>query len=124
MGWVSSPPLFCAASKTAADLSNSYLANPETPWRSYAPSKDIYATSPNYTASDNRIQMVEVYMDDFKGITQGDPDQQERVTELLLRDIKEFFRQYQRNSRTPLVSRRRYRAMDIGYHKRRSWDGF
>ena len=91
MGWVSSPPLFCAASKTAADLSNSYLANPETHWRSYAPSKYIYATDPNYTASDNRIQKVEVYMDDFKGITQGDPDQKERVTELLLRDIKEIF---------------------------------
>ena len=32
-------------------------------------------------------------MDDFMGTTQGDPDQQERVTELLLRAIKEIFRQ-------------------------------
>ena len=91
MSWVDSPPLFCAASETAADLANTYLENPATPWRSYAPTKDIYATSPNYTASKNRLQKVEVYMDDFMGVTQGNPDQQKRVTELLLRAIKAFF---------------------------------
>ena len=71
--------------------------------------------APNDTASDNRLQKVEVYMDDFMGMTQGDLDQQERVIELLLRDIKEFFRQSQKKPRTPLVSRRRYRAMYLGY---------
>ena len=30
MGWVKSPPFFCAASKTAADMDNLYLANLET----------------------------------------------------------------------------------------------
>ena len=34
------------------------------------------------------IQKVEVYMDNFMGMTQGEPDQQERVTERLLRAIK------------------------------------
>ena len=48
-------------------------------------------TAPNDTASANRLKKVEVYMDDFMGTTQGDPDQQERVTEILLKDIKDFF---------------------------------
>ena len=91
MGWFNSPPFFCAASETATDLANAYLANPQTPWMDYAPKRDIYATTPNDTASSNRLQKVEVYMDDFMGMTQGDPDQQERVKELLLRDIKETF---------------------------------
>ena len=91
MGWVNYPPLFCAASETAADLANEYLVNPETPWISYAPTKDIYATAPNDSASANRLQNVEAYMDNFMGMTQGDLDQQERVTEILLRAIKEMF---------------------------------
>ena len=88
---VKSPPFFCAASETAADLANAYLANLETPWRSYAPTKDIYGTAPNNTTSTHRLQKVEVYMDGFMGMTQGNPDQQERVTELLLKAIKETF---------------------------------
>ena len=63
MGWVNSPPFFCAASETATDLANAYLANSQTPCRSYAPAKDIYATDPNNIASVNRLQKVEVYMD-------------------------------------------------------------
>ena len=47
-------------------------------------------TAPNDTASANRLKKVEVYMDDFMGMTQGDQDQQEHVTELLMRDIKDF----------------------------------
>ena len=91
MVWVNSPPLFCAAYETAADLANTYLENPQTPWRPYVPTKGIYVTTPNNAASSNRLKKVEVYMDDFMEMTQGDPDQQERVTELLLQAIKEIF---------------------------------
>ena len=91
MNWVNSHLFFCAASETAADMANVYLANPSTPWRSYAPTKDIYATAPKDTASANRLQKVEVYMDYFMGMTQGDSDQQEHVTEIFLRAIKENF---------------------------------
>ena len=45
-------------------------------------------TAPNDTASANRLKKVEVYMDDFMEMTQGDPDQQERVAELLLQATK------------------------------------
>ena len=89
--WVNSPLFFFAASETAADLANAYLENPQTPWSHYAPTRDIYATAPNDNASSNRLQKVEVYIDDFMGMTQSDPDQQERVTELLLWAITETF---------------------------------
>ena len=91
MNWVNYHTFFCAASETAADMANVNLANPSTPWRSYAPTKDIYATDPNDTASANHLQNVEVYMDSFVGMTQGDLDQQERVTETFLRAIEEMF---------------------------------
>ena len=91
MGWVNSTPFFCAAYETAADLAKAYLAKPQTPWRTYDPTKDRYVTTPNNAAYSNRLQKVEVYMDDFMGTTQGDPDQQERVTEIFLQAIKEIF---------------------------------
>ena len=46
LGWVNSPPLFCSTSETDADLANAYLANPEIPWRSYAPKKAFIQQPP------------------------------------------------------------------------------
>ena len=37
MGWVSSSPFFCTASKTAADLANAYLADDCLPTPEYSP---------------------------------------------------------------------------------------
>ena len=91
MGWVNSPPFFCAASETAADLANVYLHDGTTTFVEYAPTKGAYSTSPSPTASAKRLQAVEVYMDDLMGATQGDPTQQRRATEIMLRAIKEVF---------------------------------
>ena len=91
MGWVNSPPFFCAASETAADLANAYIKDPTTPWVPYKPTVGKYSTTPHPRASSTRLQEVEVYMDDFMGMMQGDVEQQERVTELLLQAIKEIF---------------------------------
>ena len=65
MGWVDSPPFFCAASEPAADLANVYLHNGATSFSEYALTKGTYATSPSPTASAKRLQAVEVYMDDL-----------------------------------------------------------
>ena len=70
---VNSPPLFCTASETAVYLDNTYLENPETPWRYYAPIKEIYVNAPNDTTSANRLRKVQLYMDNFMGMTQQDP---------------------------------------------------
>ena len=91
MGWVNSPPFFCAASETAADLANVYLHDGTTTFVEYAPTKGAYSTSPSPTASAKRLQAVEVYMDDLMGATQGDPTQQRRATEIMLKAIKEVF---------------------------------
>ena len=44
MGWASSPPFFCAASETAADLSNVYLADYRLPNPEYGPNLETYST--------------------------------------------------------------------------------
>ena len=44
MGWVSSPPFFYAASKTAVDLANAYLADGRLPTPEYGPTFGTYST--------------------------------------------------------------------------------
>ena len=91
MGWVSSPDLFCATSETTADIANAYCLDPSTPFCQYAPTKGVYHTTDSPPASPSRLQHTDVYMDDFISLTQGDPSQQTRVSELVLRAIKETY---------------------------------
>ena len=44
MGWVSSPPFFCSASKTTADLANAYLSYDCLPTPEYSPTLGSYST--------------------------------------------------------------------------------
>ena len=44
MVWVSSSPFFCAASETAADLANNYLAGHRSPTPEYSPTLGTYST--------------------------------------------------------------------------------
>ena len=46
MGWVSSPPFFCAAPETAADLANVYMADHRSPTPEYGPTLGTYSTPP------------------------------------------------------------------------------
>ena len=91
MGWVSSPDLFCATSKTATDMANKSLHNPAAPYWTYRPTLGTYSTTPSPTASPARLQHADVYMDDIIAVTQGDQNQQTRVSELVLKAIKETY---------------------------------
>ena len=91
MGWVRSPPFFCAASETAAYLANSYLANNFLPTPEYGSTLWAYSTVASPPASAGRLQAADVYMDDLNYLTQGIPDQQRRVTEMVLQGIKDIF---------------------------------
>ena len=46
MGWVTSPPFFCTASDTAADLANVYMADHRSPTPEYGPTLGTYSTPP------------------------------------------------------------------------------
>lgn len=89
MGWVNSPDLFYSTSETVADVANPFINQPETPTPAYAPTRDLYHTVASPTASSSRLQHLDVYVDDINCITQGDALQQQRVTELVLRTLKD-----------------------------------
>ena len=91
MGWVSSPPFFCAASKTAADLANAYLTYDRLPTLEYGPTLGNYSTIAYPPASAGRLKEMDVYMDNLNCLAQGSPDQHRRVTEMVLQGIKDIF---------------------------------
>ena len=91
MGWVNSPDMFCAASETVADMANGCILDPTSAFVIYPPTVNEYSTMPSPTASSARLQCTEVYMDDLLSATQWNRTQQQHVSELTLRDLKEIF---------------------------------
>ena len=91
MGWVNSPDLFCSTSEIVAGLANAYIKDANAYDPTYPPTASLYTTSPSPTSSNKRLQYVNVYMDDLNCATQGDSDQQRRVTELTIRSLKEVY---------------------------------
>ena len=112
MGWVSSPPTFCAASETIADLSNKALARgePAAPHRLEAVAKALDEPTPA-TASERRddqptdrsdlppprtrepgsntpwplpLRYVDVFVDDFIALVQGDERDRDWVRATIL----------------------------------------
>ena len=57
MGWVSSPPFFYAASDTAEDLANTYLAYHCSPTLEYVPTLGTCSTPPTLLQVDYRQRM-------------------------------------------------------------------
>ncbi len=72
MGWIESPPYFCAASETARDVAEQYLQLPLgdledhkfLPWTELS---QAYSDLPR-TSSQTLKYLLEVYMDDFIGL--------------------------------------------------------
>ena len=91
MGWVNSPDMFCAASETVADMANGYILDPTSAFFIYPPTVNAYSTKPAPTASSAPLQCTKVYMDDLLSATQGDRTQQQRVSKITLRALKEIF---------------------------------
>jgi hypothetical protein len=108
MGWVESPPYFCAASETIADIANRDIHKrfpphrldevaetpppppvpsepfpinlvPSTPQPTSAPRESAAATRPR-----QKLAYVDVYVDDFLGLCQGDRRERTRVRRALL----------------------------------------
>ena len=90
MGWVSSPPFFCAASETTADLTNGYIADNRSPTSEYSSTPGVYSTILYSPASAAPFQAKDIYMDDLNFLSQGSPAQQRRVAEMVLQGIKDI----------------------------------
>lgn len=117
MGWVESPPAFCAASETAADLANQRFhhqyAPPhrlddvsETPpppdkvaatrveHRPGQPALSLAAPAFLYSSQplSQPLAEVELYMDDYIGLVQGHQRRRRCVKRVLMHTIDEIFR--------------------------------
>ena len=76
MGWVKYPDMLYAARETVADVANGYLLDPTSAFEIYPPTTGTYSLPPSPTASADRLQYVDVYMNDLNCATQGDVGQQ------------------------------------------------
>jgi hypothetical protein len=119
MGWTESPPYFCTDTETIADVTNRYLANHwkppthclETVANTLAitnadatPSTRLHDTlSPPTMAISSRptnlrtwklpLKKVDVFVDDFLGLGQGDPPTLSKIRRTLLHTPDEVFRE-------------------------------
>jgi hypothetical protein len=103
MGWVESPPYFCAATKTIADLVNSRLSRTQVPRHRLehealrfdsALSVPAHPVAPAPFRPSQRMRTtpvgsVDVFVDDFLGLAQGTADRPRHITRVLLHTIDE-----------------------------------
>ena len=116
MGWTQSPPYFCAATKTIADITNKRLANrwPAPPHRLEAlaasapsPDDDTFPSlptnppttlqQPEHPPANRRLRKrplkkVEVFVDDFVGMGQGTMAKLSNIRRTLLHSLDEVLR--------------------------------
>jgi hypothetical protein len=114
MGWVSSPPYFCAATETVADLANQMagisfdpgphrldflsktpVAPPVLPLHVDDPRIAVKAPTWNpggiQTYRSDPLAHTEVYMDDFCSAVQGNPRRRQRIKSILLHALDQVW---------------------------------
>ena len=87
---MNSPKFFCDTSETVTNNANNYALDPTSTFVVYPPTAMVYKTSYGATTSPNRLQYVDVYMDDILCDAQGDPTIQHRVYDPTIRSLKEI----------------------------------
>ena len=104
MGWVLSPPVFCALSETVADIANKEMATQAQP--PMHPQEEAAATPtptnrpPSVPGLPPRIRVskrgplgaVDVFVDDFILMAQGGPRRKKRLRRILFHSIEKVFR--------------------------------
>ena len=118
MGWVESPPQFCAVTETVADLANTALREQtprlRTPHRldqvseSTVPGLDspiighLDINHNQVVKSKGSLAYIDIFVDDFLGITQGNKARREEVERSLLHLLNDVLRPL---SPTDLITR-------------------
>ncbi len=111
MGWIESPPYFCAASETARDVAVDYI---ETPVGSQPPHKflshtqtsaayqDLPATD-HYTTPEPFRYLVDVYVDDFIGLAiPTSREQLDHVANGIMCGVHDIFPPHEEDSNDPI----------------------
>ena len=109
MGWVNSPPAFCAATETSADIANAFIRSGKEPdthsLDAMAGRMDQMVTEPKDPnipditrdpclpegVSTRPLEYVDVFVDDFLALAQGD-QARKRVRRILMKAIDDVFR--------------------------------
>jgi hypothetical protein len=128
MGWVESPPFFCVATETAADLANARSRRPTAPSHRLEdiadtpPSDDLSQPPPvsitpplhSHQPAALPVRSFDVYVDDFIGLGQGTPTQLRTLRRHLLHSIDQVF--------APLAATDRHNSEPISVKKLRKGD--
>jgi len=105
MGWNESPPYFCAATETVADLANASIRAGTTfpPHRLESAAEtgrdqDLWSTRPAHLSPQPRdfaqgpLRYVDVHLDDLIGVAQGPPDDLAQLRRVILHNLDRVFR--------------------------------
>jgi len=105
MGWNESPPYFCAATETVADLANASIRAGTTfpPHRLESAAEtgrgqDLWSTRPTHLSPQPRdfaqepLRYVDVCLDDLIGVAQGSPDDLAQLRRVILHNLDRVFR--------------------------------
>ena len=108
MGWVESPPHFCAVTETVADLANTALdahsPHLRQPHRldqvSESPAPDLDCPASGHldinhnrvVESKGALAYIDIFVDDFLGVTQGNKARREEVKRALLHALDDVLR--------------------------------
>ena len=140
MGWKNSPPLFCAATETVADVTNRLLLqnaqaapHPLEHWaacrpatRIPSPPADPRSAVPVPASPDphlnpqrrRRLQYVDVYIDDFIAAAQGHKQTRNNARRVLLHAIDDVFRplaEHDHSSRKEPISVKKLQLGDAAW---------
>jgi hypothetical protein len=97
MGWVESPPYFCAASETARDVAGWYAempmgSLPEHKFLKHAMGNDEAQKLPDKASNDGFNYIIEVYVDDFISLAMAKSKEQlEHVAKSVMHGVHDVF---------------------------------
>ena len=112
MGWIESPPFFCAASKMGRDAASQYTKTPvgslpTHEFTKYTTTSEYYKRLPQNKEGNGFSYMLEVYVDDY--ITLAVPishDQLDHVSNAILKGICDVFPEGAEDSEDPISLRK------------------
>ena len=130
MGWVESPPFFCAASETARDIAVEYIETnvsslPKHKFIDHVMTSESIQELPTKCEEETGfIYMVEVYVDDFMGIViPVSRNQLEHVGTAIMTGIHDVFPANDNDSEDP-VSEKKLKQKDGEFDTRKVLLGF
>jgi len=129
MGWVESPPYFCAASETARDIATRYAETPvgshsAHKFSKYTEAHSDYQALPETGDDGNLRYLIEVYVDDYISIAMATSREQlDHVSRSVMRGVHDVFPEEEPDEEDPL-SLKKLKKMEGAWALVKSMLGF